>query len=327
MSRIFDQIYRDIITKVNYKVKIPNKLFTFMKDQYLTLYTNGDQYKEFIIKNLINADLFSDWSTYNLKWLNTIRNNLTCKLVIDLSATNTDGLFSPSIEFNKLPFSSLNSNNVSIFSADTNYVKGIFNLKDHVKLKNKELKEDQYLLQIINKRLNEIDILCVISLNKLLFDPPKQHSHLFNLDEVLEHELQHFCILLIAIAKTNIYYTKHFDRILNPQNKYSLDEDEFVILFGSYNNWLIRFYKHHNYTNLNIFVHDLLGITFHNKTDSVYYNQLINNSSFEEIRDFFIDIWKSEYFQSDNLHIRPYSKNKFKTLLKWTYDNMVKNLN
>jgi hypothetical protein len=43
----------------------------------------------------------------------------------------------------------------------------------------------------------------------------------------------------------------------------------------------------------------------------------------EEVKTFYLDIWKSEQFQ---LIGKKYSKDKFNTLLKWTYKNLKENI-
>jgi hypothetical protein len=316
--KLFNQIYQDLICETNYVLPIPQTLFSYLKTKILNMETMNISIS---FSELFEHNCFSDWTEYNKKYLDIIKPNLLGNINIELIDINMRGMFIPSAEFGRLNFSSteLNNKSVSILNSDSPYIKAI---KQHLNNRYKDLEEDKRLLQEINKHLSTIKIFGTFVFSKQILNQ-NTSLHRFTFDEILEHECQHFCNLLIAIAKTNQYYSRHFDKLFNPDDKYNLDEDEFITLLGSYTNYLVRVYFNHKKTDLNTFVHCLLDYVFSPNKQTQYLDIFKRLPLMEEVKTFYLDIWKSEQFQNVG---KRYSKDKFNTLLKWTYKNLKENI-
>jgi hypothetical protein len=316
--KLFNQIYQDLICEKNYVLPIPQSLFSYLKEKILNMKTMNISIS---FSELFEHNCFSDWTEYNKKYLDLIKPNLLGNIKIELIEKNMRGMFIPSEEFGQLNYSSteLNNKSVSILNADSSYIKAI---KQHLNARYKDLEEDKILLQEINKHLSSIKIFGTFVFSKQIVNQ-KTSLYQFTFDEILEHECQHFCNLLIAIAKTNQYYSRHFDKLFNPDEKYNLDEDEFITLLGSYTNYLVRIYLNYKRTDLNTFVHCLLDYVFSPNKQTKYTDIFKQLPLMEEVKTFYLDIWKSEQFQGIGTR---YSKNKYNTLLKWTYKNLKENI-
>lgn len=319
--KLLNQIYQDIICETNYILQAPPALLTYLKNKILNMKT---QTILITFNELFENNCFDDWTTYNKNILDSIKNNLHGFIKICIVNNKVRGQFIPSEEFGKLNYAGteLNNKSITLLDSDSEYIKS---LKQHINFKFNELQEDKQLLLEINKHLSKIKLFGTFYFNSFyITSNDKTNLNEFLFDEILEHECQHFCNLLISIAKTNQYYSRHFDKSFNINNKYNLDEDEFITLFGSYNNWLCRFYSNNKLSDLNTFVHCLLAFVFKPSQENIYSTLFKKYKIMSEIKTFYIDIWKSEQFQQIT---EPYSKNKYQTLLKWTYKNLKENLN
>lgn len=195
-----------------------------------------------------------------------------------------------------------------------------FNMKKNIDLFKNDIRKIQHLAELVI-----YPNACAKDNNN--FDLP-------TLSEAVEHETQHLCIFLLSIAKTCIYFGKHFSNV-NWTAQYELSEHEFITLLGSYSNILVRIFNSitKDKTKLNEFIHVLLNLAlFDNKIDSPFYSALSNSKMFPAIKKFLKSIYNDKTFVIKNPNTNEQytpiytDKKKFNLMLKWLYKNLEKGI-
>ena len=160
------------------------------------------------------------------------------------------------------------------------------------------------------------------------------------LDEAIEHECQHFCIFLLSLAKTYIWFGLHFSNdVEKSAMKYELKESEFITLFGSYCNILLRIYDKIEEPKSHIdFIKALLDLSIKGESsqDEKYSAALNSSAMFPRIKEFYRSIYKDgnlcfseRRYENGKLKYVPalkFNENKFNKLINWTMNNFEKNL-
>lgn len=199
-----------------------------------------------------------------------------------------------------------------------------------------DIKSKNYQILEQNIKSFKNDITSVQELAKLVIYPNactlnKNNLDLPTLEEAVEHEVQHLCIFLLSIAKTCVWFGKHFSNV-NWTVQYELSEHEFITLLGSYSNILIRIYKSisgNDKSRLNEFIHCLLDLSLFNKDDNSNFSEILKQSKmFPNIKKFLKSIYDDKTFVIKNQNTEePYTqiyenKKKVKLLYKWIFKNL-----
>ena len=289
MSRFFNTYYT-IINETNFFGKISESMCQFIVDKL-----NKNNSVKIYLKELFQSKYLNQIPPNRRLDIQRLHFNSNAFLTVQYSNSNLYGQYIPPMVFSDLRL-------INTITTD---------VKQHTKyFKYLDLTSEQKGIEYINSKFNQIkDFGCIqISLNNNQYD----------IIDVVEHELQHFIFLLCTISRTNIMYGLHFS---NNKNTYNLNEDEFITLLGSYNNYLIKHFSNHfniNINNVKLYLNNLLQFFKTNNCDLKYLNLFKSDDIInKDIKSFYLEIYSDERFTKIN---------KWKLLLKWTYLNFCKNL-
>lgn len=215
-------------------------------------------------------------------------------------------------------------------------------IKKEIEIKLKDIRYSDQLFKQLLKNIydDNVSLLCSITINPMCITLDDNDLTKYTLEEVVEHETQHLYTFLLNLSKEinliNIWYSNNFigfkNGKINKTLQYYLDEDEFVTLFGTYCNLLIRILKGviQNPTKQDIlnFIKCLLDLIFDKKTNSQFKYAIQSNPKFENIKQFYLTIYQDQNFIFDkNIDkiLPKIKKLKWKQLLIWTYKNIIEN--
>ena len=339
-------IYEHILIEENQFLKNPNGIFQRIYKIILNLYKKKQYSKEIkiYIKDIINSAFEVELkdsvkSLYlELQQLFTKKSTNYISISIEDSAiVVNENSIKGSFTIN--PFFGLDRN-----MFDFRHVKVLDDIKspivkvlikkqinDKVDIKSKNYQILKQNIQRFKKNITDVQELAklVIYPNACTLD--KNNLDLPTLEEAVEHEVQHLCIFLLSIAKTCVWFGKHFSNV-NWTVQYELSEHEFITLLGSYSNILIRIYKSmfgNNKSNLNDFIYCLLNLSLFDKDDNSNFSKTLKQSKiFPNIKKFLKSIYDDKTFVIKNQNTNEQytqiyeNKKKVKLMFKWFYKNL-----
>lgn len=341
-------IFQNILLEENHFLRNPKGLFQKVYQTVLELYKNKkyDVEVKLYVKDIINASFESDLKD-SVKPLYVELKNIFGKFSLNYISIQISNL-SIGINENSIKGSFTINPFFGIDKADFKHVHVLDDVKsetvrsliksqinDKIDTKNKIYKMFE---QNIKKFRNEISL--IENLAQLTIYPDactvnENNFDLPTLEEAVEHEVQHLCIFLLSIAKTCVYFGKHFSNV-NWTTQYELSEHEFIALLGSYSNILSRIFKSmydNDKTKLNEFIHCLLNLSLHNKDDKSDISKILQQSKmFANIKKFLKTIYDDKIFViKDQNTQKPYktiyeNKKKVKLLFKWLYKNLSESI-
>ena len=339
-------IYEHILIEENQFLKNPNGIFQKIYKIILNIYEKKQYSKEIkiYIKDIIN-------SAFEVELKDSVK-SLYLELQ-QLFTKNSTNYISISIEDSAI---AINENSIKgsftinpFFGLDRNmfdfrHIKVLDDIKspiikslvkkqinDKIDVKTKNYKILEQNIQSFKK-----DITAVQELAKLVIYPNactlnKNNLDLPTLEEAVEHEVQHLCIFLLSIAKTCVWFGKHFSNV-NWTVQYELSEHEFITLLGSYSNILIRIYKSmfgNDKSKLNEFIHCLLNLSLFDKDNNSNFSEMLKQSKmFSNIKKFLKSIYDDKTFVIKNQNTEEQytqiyeNKKKIKLMFKWLYKNL-----
>lgn len=319
LNRVFDDIYLNIVNEENTVFPLDKDLKQYIYSVFLTNIKNNNICIKIPLRDL--KDKISN--IYIQKFLERISNKIYFNCIID-TALNTERMFNVDAEFVK-------------------QLKLMFSIiKKEIELKLKDIRYSEQLFNQLLKNIydNKVSLLCSITINPTFITLDNNNLNNYTLEEVVEHETQHLYTFLLNLSKEinliNIWYSNNFigfkDGKIDKTLQYYLDEDEFVTLFGTYCNLLIRILKNviQNPTKQDIleFIKCLLDLIFDKETNSQFKYIIQSNKQFEKIKQFYLAIYQDQNFIFDkNIDkiLPKIKKSKWKQLLIWTYKNIVEN--
>lgn len=339
-------IYEHILVEENQFLKNPNGIFQKIYKIILNLYKKKQYGKEIkiYIKDIVNSafevELKDSVKSLYLELQQLFTKNSTNYISISIEdsaiAVNENSIKG---SFTINPFFGLDKN-----MFDFRHIKVLDDIKSPVikalikkQINDKiDIKSNHYKILEQNIQKFKNDITSVQELAKLVVYPnactlDKNNLDLPTLEEAVEHEVQHLCIFLLSIAKTCVWFGKHFSNV-NWTVQYELSEHEFITLLGSYSNILIRIYKsmfENNKSNLNNFIYCLLNLSLFDKDDNPNFSKMLKQSKiFPNIKKFLKSIYDDKTFVIKNQNTEePYTqiyenKKKVKLMFKWLYKNL-----
>lgn len=342
------KIYQNILLEENQFLKNPQSIFQHIYQQVLNLYQNKQYETEITIyiKDLINNALYDNLKEsikplyQQLQFLFKNSNNyLTLKISKTKCFINNDilnkGLFQINSWFGQF---NCDFKHIQILN-DLQFpnIKKIIKQQINDQLDKKQIKYDilQHNIEIFKQDINNCLNICQITIYPDNCTLDDTNIDLPTLEEVVEHECQHLCIFLLSIAKTYIYFGKHFSNV-NWTSQYELNENEFITLLGSYSNILIRIFKKYQIPKdqLNTYIHTCIALFLDKPIPSLgiqYIEYIKNSKMYDKIKQFYQQIYKDKIFVIKDENQNPitpiYNNNKkFKLLLNWTYKNLKDSL-
>lgn len=222
------------------------------------------------------------------------------------------------------------NNSLIIDKFKKKYKEQIKNLKD-------EFSKKQALLEEFKNNIINFDKFGEITIIPENCSNDNNSIDQLTLNDTIEHECQHFYIFLLELAKTCIYFGRHFGNEIKNNQLYQLNEDEFIPLIGTYSNILLRIYNLiPEPKNIESFVKALIEISIHGKTsENLKYEKFLKSSmQFDNISLFYKLIWKDSQYgvktktkQNKIIQLMNLGDTKkFKKLVNWTIKNLKLNL-
>jgi hypothetical protein len=323
MNNEFTFAYKNLLLEWNSVFSVDKSLITYITNIVLDMIQNNICNKQITLKSFIPFTT----NSVILSFLNKITDKITIDLILD-NYLNSAGQF-------------------EVYDArlKTTYQYSEF-LQQHINEYELTIKNsDEIFYKIISDILsNNCEHLCKIKINPSKLTVESSDLSKYTLEETIEHELQHLYIFLTAIEKENnriaTWYSKNSLGIRNGQIdakiKYILDEDEFITLFGTYNNYLIRLFKNickkPSYTDKLLFIKTFLNFVFNkniSETNKFKYIFLNEQTLLHDVIEFYQIIYQDEKFEYDeNIEqvLPKMKKSKFKQLLIWTLKNFDINI-
>ena len=338
----------NILYEVNQVLRRPDNLFNKVKEVVLeSIRLNRDEPVKINIQNAIkDCSSVNDQDSEMLKTLNELfKDHLTAYFSVvlnpkeDLFFIGAKGTFKPPKEFQeRIDDRELHYSYPTIkvlITKDETIKKQLKQLKDQLNDLKTFYEKKQKAVEFFKENILTFDDFGTISIYPSECTTDDDNIDMPTLNEAIEHECQHLCIFLMSIAKTCIYYGLHFSNSAYRHSlKYELRETEFITLFGSYCNILLRIYKKMDEPKSHVeFIKALVEFSTFGKTsqDERYLEALKSSAQFNRIVEFYRSIYKDS-----NLSIaKPFNKNekifsfkndKFNKLLKWTLRNFEENL-
>ena len=156
-----------------------------------------------------------------------------------------------------------------------------------------------------------------------------------NLDDTICHELQHFLIFLLSIAKTSITFGMFFCNEIEKVREYTIKPTEFFTLSRSYIKKLYRIYlKVKDKFSISFFVNEFLKKAIYNKEINKEINDTLENDiNLKRILAFYHNAFNDQnygietskdYFNKETMKMeaikatKPMKIKRYNTLLRWT---------
>ena len=313
----------------------PNELFGKVKEIILDLY-NRSSFNEHMKVNIWNAlndeycKQFQDDDLYS-SLIDLFQDKKEAYFTVKLGSKDSPyeegelGSFTPPEKFSSFLFNEVNQYSLPkiqpIVGIADDLVKSFCKtFNSFVELKQKHLNLRQKAIKAFNKTLTNDSCFGEIMVNVDLINEKNE-----NLDDVICHECQHFCIFLLSLAKTCNHFAMHYSNNSRSMT-YELRESEFFTLAHSYIKILIRRFKNSDYENSNDFIHAFLDHALNGKQLEIF-----SDSQIDKISRFYKLLYEDENFSK---HIRTMTpkgvekaqvtkkmkSKKFTTLMKWTID-------
>ena len=337
-------IFQNILLEENQFLRNPKGLFQKVYQTILDLYKDKkyDVEVKLYIKDIINASFESDLKD-SVKPLYVELKNIFGKSSLNYISIKISDL-SIGINENSIKGSFTINPFFGIDKADFKHVHVLDDVKsetvrsliksqinDKIDAKNKIYKTFEQNIKKFRNEISSIENLAQLTIYPDACTVNENNFDLPTLEEAVEHEVQHLCIFLLSIAKTCVYFGKHFSNV-NWTTQYELSEHEFITLLGSYSNILSRIYKSmygNDKTKLNEFLHCLLNLSLHDKDDKSDISKILQQSKmFSNIKKFLKTIYDDKIFVIKDQHTQKQytsvyeNKKKVKLLFKWLYKNL-----
>lgn len=349
----FDKLIKSIclIYEDNFILKCPDILKEKVEEIVMKSINENKSIKEKIfINDLLESKYlkqFSDEDLYQCL-VSLFKNRDDAFILVKSERINNDdvflstnGSFEPPIDFEENTF---RENTMHLawpkikdlgFSNDQRLNK----FKEKYKKSLKELKNRYSKCQILLKEFKEniLDFSCfgAITIFPDNCSKDKDSIEQITINDVVEHESQHCYIFLLELAKTCIFLGRVFSNEFE-NNLSQLNEQEFITLFGTYCNVLIRIYKRiDGFKNLNEFIKVLVDLCINDRTDmdEKYEMALKSSIQFQNIKNFYKLIYKDSHYviktakegKTANL-VNLGNNDKFSKLISCTLKNFKENL-
>lgn len=319
INRKFDDIYLNIVNEENTVFPPDKELKQYIYSIFLANIKNNNICIKIPLIDLKDKT----FNIYIQKFLERISNKIYFNCIID-TTLNTEGMF----------------NVDAVFVKQLKLMSSI--IKKEIESKLRDIRYSDQLFKNLLKNIydDNVSLLCSITINPMYITLDDNDLTKYTLEEVVEHETQHLYTFLLNLSKEinliNVWYSNNFigfrDGKIDQTLQYYLDEDEFITLFGTYCNLLIRILKDaiQKPTKQDIlnFIKCLLNLIFDKETNSQFKYVIQSNPKFENIKQFYLTIYQDQNFifdkNIDNI-LPKIKKSKWKQLLIWTYKNIVEN--